>query len=876
MMRVLTVAGLFAVLVLLVAGSPAAAQTAPSSVTMMGNTPPPPSEKIEEAVANACETLKDLQQNDGSWADYPGFAGATTALVVQALALAGEPLDSPCMVKAMHALEEYNIQQTYSRACRAMAYAQLIQQYPKLRSKLASDAAWLVSTQQADGMWSYPTVGGTKIAVNDNSNTQFAVLGLRAAASCNIEIPNSTWAAIRSHYTSTITPDGGWGYYAYNPEKFKERADKTKTPPAPTELEQSMLTVTAPSVASLMIADDELLRAAGCPCNGDVSSGAKIDDACVEKGLQWLIDVFEGKKSGGSSSQWLTYYYYGLLRAGQASGLKTFGSHDWYQKGAAAMFALVGQPCAHLAKIGVEVDKDGKAIPPKKPDKPEKPVRNAAPPEKPLQGIPLMVGDQEKMFIADSHQIVDCSLGIIFLVKGSAPVLMNKLKYEGNWNRHRRDLAVLAEEASKRLERPFRWQVVELRGKVETWHDSPLLYLSGEDSLKFSADEKKKIQEFCFKGGTLLLAANCGNQKFATQARALVAELWPQFPLTKLPADHPVYNCQIPVDAPGTFEGVNDGIRTQVFFTEKDLSCAWQTHDVAKNKAYFDLAINLYAYATDKAPRPPKLGEIEGRIQARLEADVAWQKALADEKEAAAKEKRAARDIPKPSVVAAKKPDINVRNIRAGGKTLVTMSLLKHAGDYNLGLHYQSLQNLVADFQEKAGVTLALGGAMAPGEVMPGVPDVLVVRGDKALGLSDADKTTLSAYLTGGGYIVAEAIMGSKEFDDDFRKFIADSKVLKLELLAPDDPLLKGNLPKGMVGLEVSKPNFSRVTREEQPGLKSPPVLAIKAGNKIVGYYSPLDLTYSATGNGAYNLRGYDKATALELLVNMLLPPTIK
>jgi hypothetical protein len=536
------------------------------------------------------------------------------------------------------------------------------------------------------------------------------------------------------------------------------------------------------------------------------------------------------------------------------------------------MFALVGQQCAHQAKVGSEVDENGKPITAKKPTITPKNWK----PEPPPVLVPLDVNGQEKPCVVDPHQLVDVSLGIIFLVKGSAPVLMNKLKYDGNWNRHRRDLAVLAEETAKRLERPFRWQVVELRSKVDTWHDSPLLYLSGEDALNLSADDKKKLQEFCFKGGTLLIAANCGNKNFATQARALAAELWPQFPLTKLPDDHPVYNCQVPIEAPGTFEGVSDGIRTLVLFTEKDLSCPWQMHDIIKNKAYFDLAVNLYTYATDKAPRPAKLGEIEGRIQARLEADATWQKAVADEKIAAAKEKRTVRDIPKPSLVAAQKPDTNVRNIRAGGKTLVTMSLLKHAGNYNVGLHYQSLQNLVADFQDKAGVTLALGGAMAAGEVIPGVPDVLVVRGDKALGLSDGEKANLAAYLTGGGYLVAEAVMGSKEFDEDFRKIIADSKRLKLELLATDNPFLKGNLPKNVVGLEISKPLFSRAVREEQPGLKAPPVLAIKAGDKVVGYYSPLDMTYSATGYGAYNLRGYDKATALGLLVNMLLPPTIK
>ena len=62
--------------------------------------------------------------------------------------------------------------------------------------------------------------------------------------------------------------------------------------------------------------------------------------------------------------------------------------------------------------------------------------------------------------------------------------------------------------------------------------------------------------------------------------------------------------------------------------------------------------------------------------------------------------------------------------------------------------------------------------------------------------------------------------------------------------------------------------------REESPGIKTPIVLAIKAGENTVGYYSPLDLTYSSTGQTAYGIRGYDKNSAKALLINMFLKPT--
>ncbi|MBN2581750.1 MAG: DUF4159 domain-containing protein [Planctomycetes bacterium] len=820
---------------------------APPLLAQSGIEPPPTDTKIEEAIAEACQTLKKLQNKDGSWVEYAQHEGATTSLAVQALLLAGEPYDSVTIRQAIEALGAAKITRTYVMGCRAMAYAQLVRHYPNLRRRLAADAVWLASNQHPDGMWGYLTKSENK-GRGDNSVTGFAVLGLCDASMVNCEVSDGVWTKLYRHYTTTQTADGGWTYQPFVKEK--------DTDPDP----EASVTITGPSLASLMIASDQLLRTAGCPCARGKSSGGKLDDTILDKGIQWMIDYFEGKKKSHPDSKYITYYLYGLQRAGQASGLKTFGKHDWYKRGAAQMYRLARtsgvRPLVKSLDLPGEKDK-------KDPD------------FKPPQIITITDSKgKEKQYVADASSIVDVSLAIIFLVKGNSPVLMNKLKYDGDWNRHRRDLAQLAQETGKRLERQFRWQVLDVKSSTKDWHDSPLLYLSGEEDLKLSDEDKKKLKQFCFEGGTLLIESNCGNSSFNEKARTLIAELWPDWPLKPLADDHPLYTCQLPMEAKGLLEGVDDGVRTFCLFTDKDISCAWQMQDVVNRKEAFDLAVNLYAYATDKAPAPAKLQDTIARLQEKQRMMEEWEKAMDAEREAAKKEKRRIRTIPKPWID--KEEVIKIQKVVTGDRQLVNMQCLAHKGNYQIGLHYQMLGLIISEFQKEAGVTIAMGAAAPADQIDVGMPDVLVVRGDSPMQLTDNEKVFLADYMTGGGFVIAEAAMGRKGFDEDFRKFIADTKDLKLAPLTEDDPFFKGEMGESLKGLAIENPRFSRAVREENPDLKTPLIFRITSNDKTVGYYSPLDLTYSASGYGAYNLRGYDKATAVKMLVNMLLMTTKK
>ena len=68
-----------------------------------------------------------------------------------------------------------------------------------------------------NGQWTYTCpvgTAGTRPASGDNSNTQYANLGLRALRASGIELPVALWETIDGFWRGSQHPDGAWGYTA--------------------------------------------------------------------------------------------------------------------------------------------------------------------------------------------------------------------------------------------------------------------------------------------------------------------------------------------------------------------------------------------------------------------------------------------------------------------------------------------------------------------------------------------------------------------------------------------------------------------------------------------------------------------------------------
>ncbi|HPZ98638.1 MAG TPA: DUF4159 domain-containing protein, partial [Phycisphaerae bacterium] len=68
----------------------------------------------------------------------------------------------------------------------------------------------------------------------------------------------------------------------------------------------------------------------------------------------------------------------------------------------------------------------------------------------------------------------------------------------------------------------------------------PILYMTGHYSFQLKPEEVEALRRHLQRGGFLLANACCGRQAFDTSFRTLVHQLFPDQPLERISADHPI------------------------------------------------------------------------------------------------------------------------------------------------------------------------------------------------------------------------------------------------------------------------------------------------------------------------------------------------
>ena len=287
--------------------------------------------------------------------------GREAELMVLTLAHCDVKVKDPKMQEGINYLLSNKLSATYNVALTAMAL-ETIDRF-KYQRRIAECAQALVNYQCANGQWNYPSVyspgqdavpiitgepaqlrevitgdkatkpkEGTlkKIIIKrddikkpppegDNSNTQFALLGLRAAARSGCVIPDETWKKAADFLTSAQLGDGGWGYF-----------EAIRKSPIPVTSYGGM---TCAGICALAIVKSYLKE--------DITNNTNI-----QSGLSWLASNLTFDSNPGkvmvvdrSPLAFLYYYIYGIERVGAVLGIEKIGSHEWYKEGARWLLA---------------------------------------------------------------------------------------------------------------------------------------------------------------------------------------------------------------------------------------------------------------------------------------------------------------------------------------------------------------------------------------------------------------------------------------------------------------------------------------------------------------------------------------------------------
>lgn len=564
-------------------------------------------------------------------------------------------------------------------------------------------------------------------------------------------------------------------------------------------------------MTSAMLLDDEKLDPDGNP---PCCIKPEVDES-LERGLRWMTNHFSVARNPGGGG-WKYYYLYGLERAGRLSGRRFFGENDWYRSGARQL-------------IGIQSKRTGLWDP---------------------------AGN------ATDTNTATC-FALLFLSKGLAPVLINKLKYGpenvrnddiDDWNRQPNDIRNLTARLTGAEGWPklMTWQVVDIKqaskdGTVGDINQAPVLYLAGSIRPEFDDRQIEMMREYVNLGGFILAVNNCGTVEFRDGFNELIEKLYPngETSLQRLTAEHPVYRTEYLLDADSVeLWGAEFGCRTAIMYAPDDLACLWNRW--------------LKKEPRDNDGDLIRPAEFSGRIDRAMKVGTNII-TYATGREPVNKLKR--QEL-------ANSGDDESRVSRG----LVQIAQIRHTGGWDTAP--TAARNILTAVNRTVGLT----ASTEPATVLLSDEhlfdySMLVMHGRNGFTTTAAERERLRKYLFRGRLLMADACCGAKPFDRSFRDFMQDLyPERKLERIPIDHELFTSedlhNLQKVNRRVTVTAQN---ATLEGGIVNGAPFLEGIKVDGRYVVIYSKHDISCALERQASIACAGYVTDDAVRLSVNIFL-----
>ncbi|MFO1031666.1 MAG: hypothetical protein U1F60_11330 [Planctomycetota bacterium] len=304
--------------------------------------------------------------DDGGGDPYHEHRPGELALVLLALKRSGEDARDPLLQKGYTTLRRLVISGSYELGVAILAMEALYtpaseweamragrQKAPMPRTPTAEDLAILRD-------WTKKLLGNVDTTVDaaylrrwhygpsthwDNSCTQYALLGLYAAALCGVEISPTVWTASINHWLKCTKPGpNGVPRLTYQ----QDLAKGTRTRTTGTKVQSvGWAYHDGEATGSMTTAGISALTLCTSALRIDKKGNPKLladADAAVRGGFLWLEQNFSVRHNPGPRGEWPNwqlYYLYGLERACELNQVALLGDRDWYFEGAVRL--LVSQ-----------------------------------------------------------------------------------------------------------------------------------------------------------------------------------------------------------------------------------------------------------------------------------------------------------------------------------------------------------------------------------------------------------------------------------------------------------------------------------------------------------------------------------------------------
>jgi Domain of unknown function (DUF4159) len=421
---------------------------------------------------------------------------------------------------------------------------------------------------------------------------------------------------------------------------------------------------------------------------------------------------------------------------------------------------------------------------------------------------------------------------VLFLAKGRAPVLINKLRHgpQGDWNNDPDDTRNLTALVARDWKSLLTWQVVDPNlASVQDLLQAPIAFLNGHAPPELSADARKALRDYVEQGGFLFAEACCGRPEFDRGFRALVKDLFPEpeYQLHPLAEDHAVWRARhlLKPDIHPLW-GIEHGCRTVVIYSPEDLSCYWNQAEANPSNTAVIKALRVGQNVVDYAT---------------------------------------GRELPADKLTVREVRDFRPEPAKRGA---LQVAKLRHAGDWNVAP--LAVPNLMAALRDKLGYDVVLNHK----ELFPRDPNLVnyplvYLHGRAALSLAGDDLAALRRHLEpGGGTLFADAACGSAAFDAAFRRLVA--------ALLPDHPLVPiprdDDLYTRKVGYDLADVKYSKAAGG---GTDYPQLEGVKVNGHWAVIYSKYDLGCALERHQGLDCKGYTPESALRIAANVVIYSTL-
>ncbi len=173
----------------------------------------------------------------------------------------------------------------------------------------------------------------------DNSNTQYAVLGLHSATLCGIKVPPNYFRGAAAHFIKDQEKSGPYWpmpaiIHYVDLERMKKggrnygmrSTAKVQARGFPYRVSRGVAgSMTTAGLATLTIARSDAHSG---------MRGVRGLKSALNMGYTWLFKNFTVRENPGRGMTWHYYYLYGLERAMELAAIARLGPRDWYWEGA--------------------------------------------------------------------------------------------------------------------------------------------------------------------------------------------------------------------------------------------------------------------------------------------------------------------------------------------------------------------------------------------------------------------------------------------------------------------------------------------------------------------------------------------------------------